>query len=84
MFGCISVVVVEVACVMDCSELGLCTAGTVGKSVGGEYAAGRGSVVTAWGRIRGRGEDKGREWMRRDKKSSWEEQWIVAQEKEGK
>jgi hypothetical protein len=52
--------------------------------VGGEYAAGRGSVVTAWGRIRGRGEDKGREWMRRDKKSSWEEQWIVAQEKEGK
>jgi hypothetical protein len=27
----------------------------------------------------------GIEWMRRGKKSSWEgEQWIVAQEKEGK
>jgi hypothetical protein len=28
--------------------------------------------------------DKGREWMRRGRKRSWEgEQWIVAQEKEG-
>jgi hypothetical protein len=27
----------------------------------------------------------GREWMRGDRKNSWEgEQWIVAQEKEGK
>jgi hypothetical protein len=27
----------------------------------------------------------GREWMRRERKSRWEgEQWIVAQEKEGK
>jgi hypothetical protein len=33
----------------------------------------------------GRGvESRGREWMRRIRKSSWEgEQWIVAQEKEG-
>jgi hypothetical protein len=32
----------------------------------------------------GAGECKGREWMRRDRKSSWEgEQWIVAQQKEG-
>jgi hypothetical protein len=29
--------------------------------------------------------DVEREWMRRGRKSSWEgEQWIVAQEKEGK
>jgi hypothetical protein len=28
--------------------------------------------------------DKGREWMRRSRKSSWEaEQWILAQDKEG-
>jgi hypothetical protein len=33
----------------------------------------------------GEGEEKGREWMRRGRKSIWEgEQWIVAQEKEGK
>jgi hypothetical protein len=34
----------------------------------------------------GRGEDRGKEWMRRSRKSSWEEeQWIlyIAQEKEG-
>jgi hypothetical protein len=31
------------------------------------------------------GEDGGREWMRRSRKSNWEvEQWIVAQEKEEK
>jgi hypothetical protein len=29
-FGCISVVVVEGACVRDCMGLGLCTVGTVG------------------------------------------------------
>jgi hypothetical protein len=41
-------------------------------------------VVTAWGRIEGGGEDKGK-WMRRGRKSSWAgEQWIVVQEKEGK
>jgi hypothetical protein len=40
--------------------------------------------VTDWGRIGRGGEDRGREWMRKGKKSSWEgDQWIVAQEKEG-
>jgi hypothetical protein len=43
-----------------------------------------GSVVTGWGKIEGRGEDRRREWMRRGRKNSWEgKQWIVAQEKEG-
>jgi hypothetical protein len=52
--------------------------------VGSECVGGRGNVVTGWGRIGGGGEDRGREWMRRDRKSSWEgEQWIVAQGKEG-
>jgi hypothetical protein len=38
-----------------------------------------------WGRIRGISEDKGREWITRDRKSSWEEeQWIVVKEMEGK
>jgi hypothetical protein len=33
----------------------------------------------------GGGEDGGREWMRRGRKSSWEgEKLIIAQEKEGK
>jgi hypothetical protein len=42
-------------------------------------------VVTGWERIGGGVEDKGREWMREDRKSSWEgEQWIVAQEKKRK
>jgi hypothetical protein len=42
-------------------------------------------VVTGWERVGGEGEDKGRKWMRRGRKSSWEgEQWIIAQEKEGK
>jgi hypothetical protein len=38
-------------------------------------------VVTGWG-----GQVKtGRKWMRRGRMSSWEgEQWVVAQEKEGK
>jgi hypothetical protein len=41
-------------------------------------------VVTAWGRIGGRGKDEERV-MRRGRKTSWKgEQWIVAQEKEGK
>jgi hypothetical protein len=31
-----------------------------------------------------KGEGKGREWMRRGRKSSWEgEQWILVQEMEG-
>jgi hypothetical protein len=45
-FGCISVVVVEAAYVRDCRELGLCTVGTVGLSVGSECEGVRGSVVT--------------------------------------
>jgi hypothetical protein len=46
----------------------------------GEHEEGRGSVVTSWGRVGGRGKD-GKVWMRRGRKSSWEgEQWIVAQE----
>jgi hypothetical protein len=33
--------------------------------------------------MRGGDEGKGREWVRRGRKSSWEgQQWIVAQEKE--
>jgi hypothetical protein len=56
--GCISVVV-EGACVRDCRGLGLCQVGTVGWSVGGECAGGRGSVVTGWGRIEGEGEEGG-------------------------
>jgi hypothetical protein len=48
-----------------------------------EYVGGRGCMVTGWGGIRGGGEDRGRGWMRRGRKSNWErEQWIVAQEKE--
>jgi hypothetical protein len=63
----------------------VCTVGTVGYSVGVECAGGRGSVVTCWGRIGRVSEYRAREWMGRGKKSSWEgEQWIVAQEKEGK
>jgi hypothetical protein len=42
-------------------------------------------VVAGWERIGGSGKDVGKEWIRRDKKSSWEgEQWFIAQEKEGK
>jgi hypothetical protein len=53
--------------------------------VGRECVRGRSSVVTGWGRIGVGGKEKGKEWIRRDRKSSWEgEQWIVAQEKEGK
>jgi hypothetical protein len=42
-FGCISVVVVEGACVSDCTGLGLCTVGKIGLSVVGVYVGGRGS-----------------------------------------
>jgi hypothetical protein len=42
-------------------------------------------VVTGWARIGEGSEDRVREWMRRGRESSSErEQWIVAQEKEGK
>jgi hypothetical protein len=56
-FGCISVAVVEGACVRDCRELELCTVVTVGHSVGGECVGESGSVVTGWGRLGWRNED---------------------------
>jgi hypothetical protein len=41
-------------------------------------------VETGGGRMGGRGKGRGREWMRRGRKSSWAgEQWMLAQEKEG-
>jgi hypothetical protein len=41
--------------------------------------------VTDWGRGGGGGENRGKEWIRVGRKSSWEEeQWIVTQKKEGK
>jgi hypothetical protein len=50
-----------------------------------ECVGGRGRVVSDWGRIRVGDEVRERERMRRGRKSCWEgEQWIVAQEKEGK
>jgi hypothetical protein len=63
-FGYISVVVVEGVFVRDCRGMGLCAIGTVGQTVGGECAGGKGRVVTGWGRIEGGGEDRG--------KSGWE------------
>jgi hypothetical protein len=51
--------------------------------VSDECVGGRGGVVTGWGRIGGRGKDRGIKWMRGGKRSSWDgEKWIVAQEKE--
>jgi hypothetical protein len=51
LFGCISVVVVEGACVRDCRSLELCKVGIVGWSVGDECIGGRGSLLTCWGRM---------------------------------
>jgi hypothetical protein len=48
---------------------GLYTVGTVGYSAGGECVGERGSVMTGWGRIKRRGEDR-KKWMRRGRKSS--------------
>jgi hypothetical protein len=45
-FGYISIVVVEGACVSDGRGLGLCTLDTVGYLVGGECVGGRSTVVT--------------------------------------
>jgi hypothetical protein len=40
--------------------------------------------MTGWGRMGGKGVGRGREWMRKSRKSCWEEeQWILSQEKEG-
>jgi hypothetical protein len=57
-FGCISVVVLEGACVRG---LGLCKVGIVGCSVGDECVARRSSLVTCWGRMGREGEGWGRE-----------------------
>jgi hypothetical protein len=44
-----------------------------------------GILVTGWWRMEGEGEGRGRECMRRGRKTLWEgEQWILAQEKEGR
>jgi hypothetical protein len=52
--------------------------------VSDECEQGRGSLVSRWGRMRGIGEGGGREWVRRSRTSFWrQEQWILAQEKEG-
>jgi hypothetical protein len=64
-FVCISVVVVEGACVRDCRGLGLCIVGIVGWSAGDECVGRRGSLETGWGRI-------GREGEVRKRKSGWE------------
>jgi hypothetical protein len=62
----------------------LCIVGIVGWSAGDECVRGRGSLVTGQGRIGGEGMGRGREWVRRDRKSSWEgEHWTLAQEKKG-
>jgi hypothetical protein len=47
-FGFISFVVVEGACVRDCRVLGLCKLGIVGWSVGDVCVGRRGSLVTGW------------------------------------
>jgi hypothetical protein len=52
MFGYISVIVVEGACIRNCRRLGLCTDGMVDYSVGGEHVRERGSVVTGDSRWR--------------------------------
>jgi hypothetical protein len=70
-FECISVVMLG-GCVRDCRELGLCKVGIVGWSAGGECVGGRDSLETGWGRMGGEGVGRGREWMRRGRKSSWE------------
>jgi hypothetical protein len=41
------------------------------QSVGGECVGGRGSVVTGWGKMKGKVK-MGKEWMRRGGRSSWE------------
>jgi hypothetical protein len=55
-FGYISVVVVEGACVRNCRGLGLCKVDIVGWSEDDECVGGRGSLVTGWGRMKGEGE----------------------------
>jgi hypothetical protein len=59
-FGCISVLIVEGACVRDCKGLGLCKVGIVGWSVSDEFVGGRGSLVTGWRRMGGECEGCGK------------------------
>jgi hypothetical protein len=68
-FGCISVVVVEGACVRDCRSFMLCKVGIVGWSLGDEYVGGRSSLVTDLGSMGEEGEGKGRECVRRGRTS---------------
>jgi hypothetical protein len=58
-FGCISVVLVEGACVRDFRGLWLCRVGIVGWSVGDECVGGRGSMVKGYGRMGGEGDGRG-------------------------
>jgi hypothetical protein len=51
MFGCISEIVMESVCVRDFRGLRVVPCG--------ECVGGRNTVVTNWGRIGGRGEDRG-------------------------
>jgi hypothetical protein len=82
-FGCISVVVVEGACVRDFRGLELYKVSIVGLSVVDECVGAKGSLVTCWGRIGVEVEGWGRKWVRRSRASCWGgEQWILAQ-KEG-
>jgi hypothetical protein len=77
-------VFVESACVRDCRVLGLYKVGIVSWSAGDEYVGGTSSLVTGSGRMGGEDMGRGKEWMRRGRKSSWEGgQWILAQEMEG-
>jgi hypothetical protein len=58
--------VVEGVCVRDCKGLGLCKVSIVGRLAGDECEGGRGNLVTDGGRMRGKGEAGGREWVRRE------------------
>jgi hypothetical protein len=58
-FGYISNVVVEGAFVSDHRGLGLCKIGVVGCSAGCEYVGRRGSLLTGWGRMGGKGVGRG-------------------------
>jgi hypothetical protein len=70
-FGCISVVVVQGACVRDCRGLGLCKVGIVGLSVGDECVGGRCYLVTGLGKMGEEGEGRHRDCIRRDRTSCW-------------
>jgi hypothetical protein len=55
MFACNSIVVVEGACVRDCSSLGLCTVGTVSSKCRG----GRSNELTGEGKEEEKVDEKG-------------------------